>query len=159
MYQNQVIDKKYVLIYLTQYPIKLTSHIINEIKEFSVINNCKIFSIGFYNKFADKNYLGISPFEWLDFFANSKYIITNTFHGTVFSILYSKKFITYKTEQINNKVLPLLESLNLTNRLTDFNLFSSEKLKSNINYPDVEKKLKGMRADSIDFIYDSLNNL
>ena len=108
------------------------------------------FSIEFHNKFADKNYLGISPFEWLDFFANSKYIITNTFHGTVFSILYSKKFITYKTEQINNKVLPLLESLNLTNRLTDFNLFSSEKLKSNINYPDVEKKLKGMRADSID---------
>ena len=99
LYQNQVIDKKYVLIYLTQYPIKLTSHIINEIKEFSSLIIAKFFQLVSTTNLQIK-ILGISPFEWLDFFANSKYIITNTFHGTVFSILYSKNLLLIKLNRL-----------------------------------------------------------
>ena len=55
--------------------------------------------------------------------------------------------------------MTLLDSLNLTQRLSDFDVFPFEVLKSDINYVDVKKKIEDLRANSVKFIYDSFNNL
>lgn len=44
-----------------------------------------------------ENVYGISPNEFLEYIYKADYVVTNSFHATVFSILFEKKFCTFKT--------------------------------------------------------------
>ena len=64
-----------------------------------------------------------SPSEWLQNYYDSKYVITNTFHGTVFAIIFEKPFITIlqkgSTASQNERMVSLLQMLDLEDRMTD----------------------------------------
>lgn len=79
----------YIVIYA--YRGRLTEEEIETIKRFAKTENKKIVSIGGYHSFADK-YIQTSPFHVLDYFENADYVITDTFHGTIFSIINHTKF-------------------------------------------------------------------
>lgn len=59
--------------------------------------------------------------EWIDLIANAEMIITNSFHGTVFSLIYQKPFATILLnqgyERMNTRVLELLESAKLSDHV------------------------------------------
>lgn len=59
--------------------------------------------------------------EWLSGIKNAKYVITNSFHGTVFSLLYHKKFLTVPLSgafsRMNVRINELLCKYNLLNRI------------------------------------------
>jgi len=61
-----------------------------------------------------------TPTEWIDAFDKSKYIITNSFHGTVFSIIFEKPFLVLlregEKESGNARILSLLKLLGLDTR-------------------------------------------
>lgn len=46
-------------------------------------------------QFYFKNYRAYAPFEMLEFIKNADYVITDTFHGSVFSIKYNRNFAVY----------------------------------------------------------------
>ena len=59
--------------------------------------------------------------EWIDLIANAEMVITNSFHGTVFALLYEKNFITIPLnqgyERMNTRVIELLKATNLSDHL------------------------------------------
>ncbi|MEH6305213.1 polysaccharide pyruvyl transferase family protein [Olivibacter sp. CPCC 100613] len=59
--------------------------------------------------------------EWVHAISQSDYLVTNSFHGAVFSILFNKNFIVLPNTGVatgmNERVLSLLEKLNLTEHL------------------------------------------
>lgn len=59
--------------------------------------------------------------EWIDFIANAEIVVTNSFHGTVFSLIYNKPFVTILLnngfERMNTRVLELLECSGLKNHI------------------------------------------
>lgn len=95
--------------------------------------------------------------EWLRNIRDAKYVITDSFHGTVFSIIFHKKFIS-----INNKKRgtarfeSLLSTTNLMHHLMDENELDnshiSAVLKEEINYNIVDSIINGMRMKSLSFI-------
>ena len=86
----------------------------------------------------------IGPEEWIGLVKNASYVITDSFHGTVFSIIYNKPFTVLKRfsddnpRSQNSRIYTLLEHYNLTNRLginTDiFNLQEYTKVNSQVEY-------------------------
>lgn len=57
--------------------------------------------------------------EWLSYFRDAKYVITDSFHGTVFSILFNKDFMVYgNNKRGNSRFNSLLGLFSLQNRLT-----------------------------------------
>lgn len=68
------------------------------------------------------NYVAANPFETLAYIKNADYVITDTFHGTVFSIKYIKRFAVFvrggnESKYGNNeKLYDLLERFNLTSK-------------------------------------------
>ena len=53
-----------------------------------------------------------NPFELLSYFCYADYIITDTFHGAVLSIKYSKQFAVWIRDSNKQKLGDLLERLN-----------------------------------------------
>ena len=60
-----------------------------------------------------------SPQEFLWYVKNAAFVVTNSFHGTVFSILFKKRFATVLHKETGNRVSELLEKLGLSDRCTD----------------------------------------
>lgn len=58
--------------------------------------------------------------EYLTLFKNAKAIVTNSFHGTVFSIIFGKEFYTIKRQQNrNSRIESMLDIVNMNDRLID----------------------------------------
>lgn len=98
-------------------------------------------------QFAD-----FGPENFLATIANAKFVITNSFHGTVFSILYRKNF--YAVTQKNIRIQNLLVNLGLMNRC----IYSVEEVDINevISYNDIIKKLEKYRENSFRFIENAI---
>jgi hypothetical protein len=62
-----------------------------------------------------KNRLSDGPKEWISLLRYADYVITDSFHGCAFSILYGKQFAVY-ISQMGERIENLLDSLEISNR-------------------------------------------
>lgn len=89
--------------------------------------------------------------EWLRAFYDSDFIITDSFHACVFSILFKKQFVVYGNETRGMaRYYSLLSLFGLENRLIS-TYESYSKLKP-IDYVTVHEKLNKLRKDSMEFL-------
>lgn len=94
----------------------------------------------------------------LSYFSNAKEVITDTFHGTIFSVISHKKFVTlvrksqgtsYGNEE---KLSDLLTRIDLQKQMT-YDIENAENiLKQDINYEIVDKFLEKERNRSIKYL-------
>jgi hypothetical protein len=100
------LPKKYCIIYAYHDRIN-SSEEIKAITEFCKKHKLTPVTIGGYQKWVH-NHLVLSPFEVLAAFKNADYVITDTFHGTIFSIKYAKRFAVIVRDGNRNKLLDLI---------------------------------------------------
>lgn len=150
------VHNKYILVYSINPDVKLMKRAYElsqkkglEIRYISmdIADYYKIKSVVFaYNP---------SPIEFLSLIKNAEYVLTNSFHGTVFSVLFNREFeaeIDYGTYK-NNRIQELLQSLDLDNRVIKENNAIDE---SNIDWEKVKRKIKEIQLKSIEFLEDVL---
>ena len=78
--------------------------------------------------FTERIATNVNISVWLHYFKNSDYIITDSFHGLCFSIIFKKKFIALLNQKRGaTRFYSLMKILGLTDRL-----FEKEKIKQNI---------------------------
>ena len=94
-----------------------------------------------------------TPNEFLEYFKKCEYVITDSFHATVFSIMFNKKFIDILPNGTGTRIISLLKLLGLENRIVnnyeDFSLIGKE-----IEYETVNNKLENEREKSIEILND-----
>ena len=74
--------------------------------------------ISFIYKGFDKVIFDAGPREFVGYFAKASYVITDSFHGTAFSITYRKPFNTYiALPKAGQRIYSLLDMCNLKNRI------------------------------------------
>lgn len=93
--------------------------------------------------------ISAGPEEWLRFFKDAKYVVTDSFHGTVFSLLFHKPFfVKVDGHHVNKRVKEFLTRLGLTERIIQGDL-TDEALAQEIDYERVDKMLQDIREDSM----------
>jgi hypothetical protein len=114
-----------------------------------------------YNKLGKvdiENSIYPSVVTWLDGFRNAEFVITDSFHGMVFSILFNKQFLVIGNKDRGlSRFASLLKMLQLESRL----IYSVENLdlnliKNNINYKLVNDIIISERKKSFDFLNNAL---
>ena len=139
----------YIIVYA--YTGRLSKFEEKYIKKFAKKYNKKIVSLGFYQKIADYN-LVVEPFEMLEYFKKSDYVITDTFHGTIFSIKMHAKFCTIIRDSNKNKLYYLLNETKLLCRQVN-NFDDIERLyKKDMNFSETDKKINEERKCSIEYL-------
>jgi len=99
------------------------------------------------------------PLEgWLQGFRDAEFVITDSFHGTVFSIINRKPFISIvNKERGASRFESLLGQLGLSDRMVyDVNLFDENKLTEPIDFDTVHVKLHKLKEESFNFLKESL---
>ena len=89
--------------------------------------------------------------QWLANIKNAKRVITNSFHGIVFSILFKKQFLALliKGSGMNDRLLTLLEKLGLEDRIYNGDLSVIDKP---IEWTTVENNLREYKKTGFDYI-------
>jgi len=110
---------------------------------------------------------GVNPFKgtkiesfpnigsWLYFIKSAPYVITDSFHGVCFSIIFNKKFITIPADVKKfNRIENLLSQLGLSNRIfySYDEILENDRWKENIDYDQVNSKLDVLRKISLSFL-------
>jgi hypothetical protein len=111
----------------------------------------------------DKNYKNIipSPEQWLHCINNADFIVTNSFHSTVFALIFHRPFITIPLGGIasgrNERIISLLDSLGLSVRLLweyDENVILKIRQHS-INWEIVDEKINKWQENADDYFLNA----
>ncbi|OZG66574.1 Polysaccharide pyruvyl transferase [Bifidobacterium eulemuris] len=114
-------DEKYLILYA--YSNRITEAEGRWIAEYAKQRGLKVYAIGGAQPCADR-FIDCSPFEVLAYFKNAEAVITDTFHGTIFSVITHRPFATLVRKSVGTgygneeKLTDLLRRLNLSSRAT-----------------------------------------
>ena len=139
--------------YLLVYTYGLGQEEIDAIQNFARKQNLKIIATGSRCGWADENPVP-APFEWLSLIKYSKYVVTSTFHGSVFSIILNKQFVAIATQ--SNKVKSLLNELRLNARLVTQAERVEAVLTETIDFAQVNEIKQEKRNASAAFVFANL---
>ena len=97
------------------------------------------------------------PFEFVSLIKNAEFVITTSFHATVFSIIFNKKFWTVPHIVTGSRVIDLLEMLNISNRAVKSLVeFKTKDYNEMIDYKKVNKILANERNKSLKWLSDAI---
>ncbi len=164
--KERIINDKYILCYFLGSNIEHRKFAERLKKE----TGCKIVSLNHADEyvkysdiFADETPYDIGPKEFLNLVRNAEYVCTDSFHGTVFSLINDVKFFTFRRYNskskfsTNSRIDSLLDIAGLKDRL----IYGTEDVKlelaKQINFDDVNLKIEKFREDSKNFLKNALN--
>ena len=109
--------------------------------------------------FGDEAPYNVGPNDFVKYISRAAYVCTDSFHCTVFSIIFHRQFMTFyrfaegsKTGR-NSRIDSLFKILGLQDRLYAGNI---SVIDNSISYDIVNEKLKSLRENSLEFLKNSL---
>ncbi|GAE89934.1 polysaccharide pyruvyl transferase family protein [Acetivibrio straminisolvens] len=115
--------------------------------------------------FGDYQLYDIDAMDFVNLIRNAEYVLTDSFHGTVFSILNHKKFIILNRYDDNSKnsrnsrIDSLCNLLGLSERRYNPEQDIVASINKEINYTIVNQKLNELREDSLQYLTDALRKV
>ncbi len=105
---------KYLLVYA--YTMRMNSDLERDaIKAYAKKHGLKVLCVNCYQPWCDVK-ITTSPFSLLEYIHDAQCVVTDTFHGTVFSIRNNTRFVTIVRESNYNKLHSLLQQFSLDAR-------------------------------------------
>lgn len=123
----------------------------------------KVYAIGGIQKCANL-FIDCLPFEVLAYFSNAEEVITDTFHGSIFSVITHRPFTTLIRKSVGNsygneeKLGDLLKRLNLTERMTTEIKDVENINKQLIDYRTVDIILQRQRKIAREYLQKNIEN-
>ena len=149
--EKRLIDEPYVLLYARRYNKVMEEYADKLAKE----KKCKVVEISLRATNADRHIMfyeaGVE--EFLSLVKNAEYVITNSFHGVIFSAIMNTQFSVFSREQADTKIDELLDSLNLSERKM---ITGNEKIDNDIDFSKVDEILEIKRKESINYLVNAL---
>lgn len=153
-------EKKYILFYITE-PQEFMLWFTNRLSETSGMPVVQL-SCSFKGK-QEKSFLlrmDAGPEEFVGYFQYASCVITNSFHGLAFSILFEKQFLVFQRSVYHTRLQNLLEKFSLEQRLikqgaaADLACMDKE-----IDWPAVRRCLQEEREHSEKFIREGIKEI
>lgn len=121
--KKEVADRPYIFVYLLGAICELD---INDIDKFANENNLEVKYVASQGREDEHEKIWATIPDWLALLRDSKYVITNSFHGMALSIIFQKQFLVLPvigiTKFMNERIESLAASFSLQNRIYSNNL-------------------------------------
>lgn len=110
--------------------------------------------------FGHEQRFDIGPDDFVNLIRNAEYVLTDSFHGTIFSLLYHKQFMTFSrfssgTQSRNSRIDSILHLTGLDARRYREDVHCS--IQKEIDYTSVDGKIADLRKESYEFLTTALS--
>lgn len=102
-------------------------------------------------QYAEKNISNAGPKEFVNLIAYADYVITNSFHGTSFSLILNRRFAVYYKYDNISRIANILNHLELSRCL------NVEQPDYNFCWEEINNRLRKMIAFSYEYLSENLN--
>lgn len=149
---KSVNEKNYIFVYM----LEISDDLIKYATWLSSVTHKKIIYVAKKNQkeyINGKNVYGIGPDEFLSFIEFADYVVTNSFHATVFSFLFRKQFVTFKTKLSSARMIDLLTNLGIDSRIyrDQFDIDAP------IDFESANERLAIIRCNSEKYLEKNIN--
>lgn len=161
--KNKAKSFKGILCYIMPGDAKVVSAIVKKAKDLSEKTGLPIMYLGIKEydvfKYGLKNSdIFASPMDFVAYFKNAEYVVTNSFHGTAFSLIYGKKFYIPindslpKEKALHERITSIVKQMDAENAL----LYISKMETKEIEVEKIQNNLSAQRECSLNVLKDSL---
>lgn len=140
----------YILFY---YFGTIPENIKKQVRAFADKTGRKIVVFGEDRGWADV-YVSNEPFLMLSYYQKADFVITNTFHGNVFCLIFNKQFISFGSHK--QKVWDLLERFGLSERLAEEDSDFSALFDRQICHDTTNETLAVLRDQSRQYLHKAI---
>lgn len=115
-------------------------------------------------EFGDITPYDVGPQDFVNLLSNAEFVLTDSFHGTMFSIYYEKNFFTFsryqenKKDSTNSRISSILELMQLDDRRLTGNENVNDCLHKTIDWQSVNAKLESFRNQSYKWLLSALKD-
>ncbi len=99
----------------------------------------------------------VGPTEFIGLFKNASFVVTNSFHGTAFSVIYEKNFVTFPHKTRGTRMTSLLKQLNLDARIITSSDQITDDYPLEIDYTTPNELLNNGQNKSMAFLTRAIN--
>ena len=147
-----LVHYKYILVYQVRYnknTLRIAQSIANQI-------GAKVIEITslIYQQYKKNVYQCCSPEEFLGWIKYASCVVTTSFHGTAFSVIFNRPFYCLKLEKVDTRAASLLQELGLENRMVEKTSSPDFQL---IDYQQATMKLTNLQKKSYQYLVSALN--
>lgn len=152
---RNLVNVPYICVYAYYPNEKIVQDVIKTIPDYEQYEVHYIsFTAASMDKWRDKSYhFAISVEDFISYFKYASYVVTNSFHGLAFSLIFEKNFMVTWMEKVSTRSESLLKELDLSSRLVHD---VTEVAWNEIDYIRVNYSLNKLRNHSRDFLIHSL---
>lgn len=153
--QVDVGAKDYMLVYC--YVRSMSDDDIAEIREFARSRGLSLVSVDVYLPWCDKC-IPCGPLGFLSLVDHARYVVTNRFHGMVFSVMYGKQFVWYTRPSAGfSKTITFAEQLGLEDRKHDEGQSLAECMDRPVDYDQIAQRVEELRSASLEYLQSALD--
>lgn len=166
--EKREVDEPYIFAYFLGSVAEYRSAVKKAAKELG----CKIVALRHLDQyvpedeeFGDIALYDVGPDRFLNLLRGATYICTDSFHGSCFSIIHRKKFVTFNRysdkskHSKNSRIDTLCNNLGLKDRRYDVSLSLVTQLNSVIDYRLVEQKLEILKKETDRYLNKAFENM
>lgn len=141
--------------YIAKFIFNYDKNVEEKIEKLAEQTGLPVVTIGgtFISKLKSGLFTGsIGPAEWLYVLDHADYVVTDSFHGAAFSVIFHKNLLVSLASSTNSRLKTLLHTFELDNRVIGEMLPEGK-----IDYRNVERIMIEKREESLDFLRKAVN--
>lgn len=149
-----VADGEYILLYIMQRNEEIYEYV-RKIKEELNLKVVEISRYGFRPAFVDESIMNVGPREFVSLFENAKFVVTNSFHGLAFSVIFEKDFYLIPSKKFNSRMSNLLEVLGIE---ADCPILEEALLKERYDRAAVKERIVKEREKAVSYLKEHITD-
>jgi hypothetical protein len=144
--------------YIAVYGHNFSEAFISRVQQYARRKKLPLVSIGYRNDWADQQWITADPHDFAHFIERAEAVVTNFFHGCIFSIRNEKPFVCetspYRTTKINDLMSRIEGSEHIMNEYTSAEVFNN--CMEQPNYARMNQNLEALRKTSNEYLDQAL---
>lgn len=152
-------DRPYIFVYALYWPSRILKRWLNAVKQIARKNNWDVYCISplNYHKDSEVHMLqDAGPIDFLSYLANAQLVVTNTFHGTIFSVNFERPFYSCSTNA-GSRQAQMLELCNLEDRIINSPSELADATDFDVDFTNASHIINTFRENSKKYLETSLS--
>jgi hypothetical protein len=145
--------------FIAVYGHNFSENFMRQARRYADARRLPLVSVGYRNDWADGQWIEAGPHDFAHFMARAEAVVTNFFHGCVFSMLNAKPFVCEPTSYRSNKIMDLIAGLGAQKHMVSYESPAEiyDACLSKLIAPEILQKIESLRSASNSYLDKALS--